>query len=177
MPDLQDPAVFQHTEGMMIVTHVDDFLVAGPTKKVNEVMVKLKKEFKMTVQNALDGKEHTFLGRSLQWLKPGHVVFGVGEAYIEEAFKELKMVRDVRMKRMPLWIKQRGCATVLDETQQSRHTSMLGKMVWLDRPDIRPAVIRLGSQLGKATEDDMKNAERIWSYLFETKEQVPMILR
>ena len=74
LPDLQDPAVFLHEEGLMIVTHVDDFLVAGPSRRVKEVMENLQKEFKLTTQNALDGKEHTFLGRSLQWLKPGHVV-------------------------------------------------------------------------------------------------------
>ena len=105
----------------MIVTHVDDFLVAGPAKKVKEVMENLKKEFKMMMQDALDGKEHALLCRSLQWLKPGHVVFGVGEAYIEESFKELQLERSSKMKRMPPWIKQKGYSKALNEEQQSRY--------------------------------------------------------
>ena len=59
----------------------------------------------MTVQNAADGKEHTFLGRSLQWLKPGHVVFGVGQKYIEESVTELKMEKMCGMQKMPTWTK------------------------------------------------------------------------
>ena len=41
-PDSQDPAVFLHEEGMMIVTNVDDFLIAGPGKKVTEVMERFR---------------------------------------------------------------------------------------------------------------------------------------
>ena len=29
--------------------------------------------------------------------------------------------------------------------------------------------------LGRATADDVRNAERIWSYLWETREQTPMV--
>ena len=103
-------------------------------------------------------------------LKPGQVVFGVGQKYIEESVTELKMEKMCGMQTMPTWTKQRLDERVLNQDGQSRYRSMLGKMVWLDRLGIRPAVIRLGSQLGKATEDDMKNAERIWAYLWETME-------
>jgi hypothetical protein len=51
-----------------------------------------------------------------------------------------------------------------------------GKMVWLDRADVRRAVIRLGSKLGKATDSDLKNAERGWSYRWETRGKTQMIL-
>ena len=48
-------------------------------------------------------------------------------------------------------------------------------MVWLDRADSRPAVIRLGPQLGKATDSDVRNPERVWMYLWETRGQTQMI--
>ena len=170
-PDLQDPAVYVHPNGMMLVTHVDDFLIAGEQTQVNDMMTELGKEFKMTVNDALDGKEHTFLGRSLRWVKPGHMVFGVGQRYIEEAFTELKLKKDPTAKKIPAWTKQPAEQVPLDGELQSRYRSITGEMVWLDRADIRPAVIRLGSQLGKATERDMKNAERVWSYLWQTREK------
>ena len=72
-PDLQDPAEYLHQNRMIRVTHADDFLVAGEQEKVTEMMEALSKEFRMTVKDALDGKEHTFLGRSMRWIRPGHV--------------------------------------------------------------------------------------------------------
>ena len=36
-PGLHDPAVFLHKERMTIVTHVDDFLVAGPKERIRQV--------------------------------------------------------------------------------------------------------------------------------------------
>ena len=129
----------------------------------------------MTGKDALDGKDHTFLGRSLRWVKPGHIVSGVSQRHIEEAFTELNLKKDPTAKKMPAWIKQPAEQVPLDEDLQSRYRSIIGKMVWLDRADIRPAVIRLGSQLGKATESDLKNAERVWSYPWETRGKTQVI--
>ena len=133
----------------MLVAHVDDFPVAGERSQVEEMMPALGKGLRMTVKDALDGKEPTVLGRSLRCVKPGHIVFRVGQRYMEEAFTELGLKKDPATKRKPMWIKQSAEQVPLDDDQQSRHRSILGTMVWLDRADVRPAVIRLGSQLGR----------------------------
>ena len=149
--------------------HVDDFLVAGEQSQAGDMMTALGKEFRTTVKDALDGNEHTFLGRSLRCVKPGHIVFGVGQRYIEDASAELGLKKDPTAKKMPTWTKQSAEQLPLDEEQQSRYRSLIDKMVWLDRADIRPAVIRLGSQLRKATDSHPRNAERVLIHLWETR--------
>ena len=79
-----------------------------------------------------------FLGRSWRWVKPGHVVFGVGQRYIEEAFTEFGLKKSPAAKKMPTWIKQSAEEVPLDAEQKSRYRSIIGKMVWLVRADIRP---------------------------------------
>ena len=41
--------------------------------------------------------------------------------------------------------------TILDESGQRRHTQLLGRLLWLDRPDTKNAVCQLYTHVGTAT--------------------------
>ena len=106
LPDLKDPAVHLHQNGPRLVTYVDDSMVAGEHSQIEEIMTAWEKEFRTTVKDALDGRGHASLGRSLRWVKPGHIVFEVGTRYMEDAFNELELKKDPTAKKMPTWTKQ-----------------------------------------------------------------------
>ena len=55
--------------------------------------------------------------------------------------------------------------TILDESGQRRHRQLLGRLLWLDRPDIMHAVCQLSTHVGTATTRDEINIKRLLRYL------------
>ena len=55
--------------------------------------------------------------------------------------------------------------TILDESGQRRHRQLLGKLLWLDRPDIKNAACQLSTLIGTATTRDEINIKRLLRYL------------
>ena len=55
--------------------------------------------------------------------------------------------------------------TILDESGQRRHRQLLGRLLWLDRPDIRNAVCQSSTHVGTATTRDEINIKRLLRYL------------
>ena len=54
---------------------------------------------------------------------------------------------------------------LLDESGQRRHRQLLGRLLWLDRPDIKNAVCQLSTHVGTATTRDEINIKRLLRYL------------
>ena len=55
--------------------------------------------------------------------------------------------------------------TILDESGQRRHRQLLGKLLWLDRPEYKNAVCQLSTHVGTATTRDEINIKRLLRYL------------
>ena len=55
--------------------------------------------------------------------------------------------------------------TLLDESGQRRHRQLLGRLLWLDRPDIKNAVCQLPTHVGTATTRDEIDIKRLLIYL------------
>ena len=55
--------------------------------------------------------------------------------------------------------------TILDESGQRRHRQLLGRLLWLDRLDIKNAVCKLPTHVGTATTRDEINIKRLLRYL------------
>ena len=55
--------------------------------------------------------------------------------------------------------------TILDESGQRRHRQLLGRLLWLDRLDIKNAVCQLSAHVGTATTRDEINIKRLMRYL------------
>ena len=57
--------------------------------------------------------------------------------------------------------------TILDESGQRRHRQLLGRLLWLDRPDIKNAVCQLSTHVGTASTRDEINIMRLLRDLME----------
>ena len=55
--------------------------------------------------------------------------------------------------------------TILDESGQRRHRQLLGRLLWLVRPDINNAVSELSIHVGTAATRDEINIKRLLRYL------------
>ena len=55
--------------------------------------------------------------------------------------------------------------TILDESGQRRHRQLLGRLLWLDRPDIKNAVCQLSTHVGTAAPRDEINIKRLLRHL------------
>ena len=55
--------------------------------------------------------------------------------------------------------------TLLDDSGQRRHRQLLGRLLWLDRPDITNAVCQLSTHVGRATTRNEINIKRLLRYL------------
>ena len=56
-------------------------------------------------------------------------------------------------------------ATVLDDAGQCRHRQLLGRQLWLGRPDIKHVVCQLSTHVGTATTRDEINIKRLLGHL------------
>ena len=70
------PCIFFHpTMDLKVVTHVDDFLCAGPTQNLKWLRDELTKEFDLTSEVLGPGREEVreakFLGRKIEWRQEG----------------------------------------------------------------------------------------------------------
>ena len=61
--------------------------------------------------------------------------------------------------------KQQEDDTALDEDGQPRHRQVLGRLLWLDRPDIMNAVCQLLTHIGTATSRDEASVHQLPRYL------------
>ena len=108
-------------------------------------------------------KPQEFLGRSL-CRTPQGFTFGVSSDYVTKlckdfGFGELKRSNTINFE------KPDDNNTILDESGQRRHRQSLGRLLWLDRPDIKNAVCQLSTHVGTTTTRDEINIMRLLRYL------------
>ena len=104
-------------------------------------------------------KPQEFLGRSLCRTPQGYT-FGVSCDYVTKLCKvfgsgELKGSNTLSFE------KPDDNDTILEESGQRRHRQLLGKLLCLDRPDIKNAVCQLSTHVGTATTRDENNSKRL----------------
>ena len=151
--DERDPCLFANTEmDICIGVHVDDMLAVGPSELTKNLLQELSKDMAMRWSMVTD-KPQEFLGRSLCRTPQGYT-FGVSCDYVTKlckdfCFGELKDASD----------------TILDESGQRRHRQLLGRLLWLARPDIKNSVCQLPTHVGTATTRDEFNIKRLLRYL------------
>ena len=120
----------------------------------------------MTMRWGMDDKPQEFLGRSLCRTPQGYT-FGVSCDYVtqlckDSGFGELKGSNTLSFE------KPDDNDTILDESGQRRHRQLLGRLLWLDRPDIKNAVCKLSTHVGTATTRDEIHIKRLLRYLIGT---------
>ena len=110
-------------------------------------------------------KPQEFLGRSLCWTPQGYK-FGVSCDYVTKLCKDYGF-GELKGSNTLSFEKPDDNDTILDESGQRRHRQLLGRLLWLERPDIKNAVCQLSTHVGTATTRDEINIKRLLSYWLE----------
>ena len=157
--DVRDPCLFVDTElDICIGVHVDDVLAVGPSELTMNLLQELSKEMTMRWGMVTD-KPQEFLGRSLCRTPQGYTV-GVSCDYVTKLCKDFGF-GELNGSNTLSFEKPDDNDTVLDESGQRRHRQLLGRLLWLDRPDIKNAVCKLSTHVGTATTRDEFNMKRL----------------
>ena len=141
---------------------VDDMLAVGPSEVTKNLLQELAKDMAMRWGMVTD-KPQEFLGRSLCRTPQAHT-FGVLCDYVTKVcedfgFGELKGSNTLSFE------KPDDNNTLLDESGQRHHRQLRGRLLWLDRPDIKNAVCHLSTHVGTTTTRDEINIKHLLRYL------------
>ena len=174
------PGVFRHKErDIIMVTHVDDFLVAGPPEELEWVRGKLREHFEVNGQmigerdskNCSIVKQVKFLGRTIRREADGftweadtkHVRILLEESGMEDCkslslplAREDEQLDDNNMEEKEMNI---------DQAKQFRRAVARLNYLALDRPDIAVAVNRLARCMAKPLVLDDLPLKRVLRYL------------
>ena len=104
-----------------------------------------------------------FLGRSLCRTPQGYT-FGVSCDYVTKLCKDF-CFGEPKGSNTLNFEKPDDNDTLMDESAQRRHGQLLGRFLWLDRPDINNAVCQWSTHVGTATTRDEINIKRLLRYL------------
>ena len=161
--DERDPCLFVNADlDICIGVHVDDMLAVGPSEATKKVLEKLAKDMAMRWGMVTD-KPQEFLGRSLCRTTQGYT-FGVPCDYVTQLCKDFGFGQ-LKGSNTLTFEKVADSDTILDQSGQHRHRQLLGRQLWLDRPDIKNAVCQFSTHVGTATARDEINIKRLLRYL------------
>ena len=161
--DQRDPCLFANTElDICIGVHVVDMLDVGPSEVTKNLLQELAKDMAMRWGMVTD-KPQEFLGRSLCRTPQGYT-FGVSCDYVKKFCKDCGF-GELKGSNTPSFEKPDDNDTIWDEFGQRRHRQLLGRFLWLDRPDIKNAVCQVPTHVGTATTRDEINIKRLLRYL------------
>ena len=161
--DERDPCLFANTElDICIGVHVDNMLAVGPSALTKNLLQDLAKDVAMR-RGMVNDKPQEFHGRSL-CRTPQSCTFGVSCDYVTKLCKDFGF-GELKVSNTPSFEKPDDNDTILDESGQRRHRQLLGRLLWLDRPDIKNAVCQLPTHASTATTRDEINIKRLLSYL------------
>ena len=90
--------------------------------------------------------------------------FGVSSVYVTQLCKDFGF-GELKGSSTLSFQKPDDNDTILDECEQRRHRRLLGRLLWLYRPDIKNAVCQLSTHVGTATTRDEINIKRLLRYL------------
>ena len=160
--DERDPCLFVNAElDICIGVHVDDMLAVGSTEKTQNLLQELSKDMTMR-WGMVTGKPQKFLGRSLCRTPQSHT-FGVSRYFVTKLCKDIGFGEPKGSNTLS-FEKPDDNDTILDESGQRRHRQLLGRLLWLDRPDIKNAVCQLSTHVGTATTRDEIDIKRLLRY-------------
>ena len=135
--DERDPCLFVNTElDICMGVHVDDMLAVGPSEMTKNLLQELSIDMTMRCGMVTD-KPQEFFGRSLCPTPQGHT-FGVSCDYVTKLCKDFGF-GELKGSNTLSFEKPDDNDTILHESGQRRHRQLLGRLLWLDRLDIKNA--------------------------------------
>ena len=133
----------------------------GPSELTKNLLQELSKDMTMRWGMVTD-KPQEFLGRSLCRTPQGYT-FGVSCDYVTKLCKDFGF-GELKGSNTLSFEKPDDNDTILDESRQRRHRQLLGRLLWLDRPD-KERSCPLSTHVGTATTRDEINIKRLLRYL------------
>ena len=157
--DKRDPCLFVKAElDIRIGVYVDDMLAVGPSELTKNLLQELSKDMTMRWGMVTD-KPQEFHGRSL-CLTPQSYTFGVSCDHVTKLCKDFGFGK-LKGSNTLSFAKPDDNDTILDESGQRCQRQLLGRLLWLDRPDIKNAVCQLSTRVGTATTRDEINIKHL----------------
>ena len=157
--DERDPCLFANTElDICIGVHVDDMLAVGPSELTKNLLQELAKDMTMRWGMVSGKPQDSFLVVLCAGHRKGP--FEVSGDYVTKlckdfGFGELKGSNTLSFEKLD------DNNTILDESGHRRHRQLLGKLRWLNRPDIKIAVCQLSTHVCTAATRDEINIRRL----------------
>ena len=116
---------------------MDDMLAVGPVELTKSMLQELSEDMTMR-WGMVTNKPQEFLGRSLCRTSQGYT-FGVLSDYVTKLCKDFGY-GELKGSNTLSFEKPDDSDTILDESGQRLRRQLLGRLLWLDRPDIKNAV-------------------------------------
>ena len=140
VPNMLDTCLRTHkTKRVSLAFHVDDFLLAGTHQVIEEILTELSRDLELQ-SSEVATKPTRCLGRTLVKTKEGYN-FGVDASYVENMLEEFNMSA---LKSSPTlrWERRVKDEKQVPASEQRVYRQLVGKLLWIDRADLRYAMGR-----------------------------------
>ena len=162
--------------GVVMMRHMDDFVVVGEHAKVKEILAALQETLLVSGAEILEhiGQKVQILGRVLTKTRKGYTI-SCSLRLLDEIIKAegLETASGTRLpgekvKETP------GDKEELDAAEHGHYRTQVGRLLWLsvDRADLQHSVMRLSRSVGAPTRRDAKALKRLVRYLIFTRRWV-----
>lgn len=176
LPLKSEPNVYYFKDRKLwVLCYVDDLIVIGPTKAVDDFYNELSGKLLVKVLGKLTpGATQDFLGRKLRRTVSGVEIYPE-KSYLQNIYELLGLTTakavtttGTKSTKMPF-----GCSTV-DAERHRIYRTAVGKLLWLCpiRPDLAYAVKELARHVGAPTEEDWLRLRHAVKYLKGTEDYV-----
>ena len=164
--NMLDTCLWTHpTKRASLVFHVDDLLLTGTHQIISEILAELRRDLELK-SSEVTTKPTRHLGQTLVKTEEGYN-FGVDASYVENMLEKFNMTA---LKSSPTlrWERRETDEQGWPASEQKVYRQLVGKLLWIDRVDLRCAIGKASSSLGRASDTDMKNVKSILRYLHGT---------
>ncbi len=141
----------------MVLTHVDDFSMAGTSGFLDELEEKIRKELNVS---KVEKNKYRFTGIDIEKKKDGIVMSMEDYA---ESIEEIKEIRKEKKSEM------------LTKIENKLYRKYVGKISWLAencRPDLAVTALKMARKSGKATVGDLMNVNSVVKRIKQKKNEV-----
>ena len=149
------------TKRVSLIFHADDLFLAETQQIITEVLTELGRDLELR-SSEVATKPTRYLGRTLVKTKEGYN-FGVGASYVESMLEDLNMSA---LKGSPTlqWERRETDEKEMLASEHRVYRQFVGKPSWIDRADLRCAMVKASSSLERASDTDMRNIKSILRY-------------
>ena len=142
--------------GLRSVFHVGGLMLTGTRENISEVVAELRRDLEIK-SNDVTTKPTRYLGRTLVKTEEEYN-FGVVASYVENMLEEFNKT-SLKSSQTLRWERRETGEQELPASQQKVYRQLVGKWLWIDRVDLRCAMGKASSSLGRASDTDIEKCQ------------------